>query len=444
MLWKLCSLSHYFSARFAKWEYLDSCWRMNRTAKKCAVDNKRDARFVSSLCRLIHSAIVEENEADAYRAIELLKKAFGEKMVFQDASGKVMQLCATALKQKQFATTGYLLDAYRPLLRNVDQRFIGIMLRELTLILDIAKRQHQEYIFDKAAKCIFEVCAISTLESHEEAADALKAVGLNAIKHGDRALFSKAAQQVVSLRTEIHGMGEKVMLPLFSVWLHQILKRGEEKALQIYCDMVLSLRKAGVLTSDFIQCIVAESENAAGMIGANYRMRGKRTFLLFLLAISRDSESSMRSAARSIGAMIKLTVALQGLQAGLSLFLPLLEAGMDCLKEELTFTKSLNTTRPKVLAALSREIILLLEIVSKQSGKTEFELLFSLREDWLSGYERTANRCLIDQFCQLLLRRMMMDRNSRRRRLCSDSKVFLKQPLFDLLQTKKLGLDLPI
>lgn len=444
MLWKMYSLQQYFSVRLLDWQYMCLNWQFSRSIQQKSISRKNKARLLKKLYHLINLAIVNKNEIIAYKTVDLLKLAFGEKFIRSNESGWMMTLCVRSLKAKQYDITCYILEAYKPLLRNADVNDIGEILKRLILIENISKKLNQLYILNKVANCIFE--GIGKLNTKNDAmviaaVDALRTVGLNAIKNSDIPLFKESGNCLLSIRLMDSPVVIERMGLLLSVWLHQIIKRDHQDLLELFSQTCFDLTKQDDFNQSILKNLLAESNNFVGEIAANHRLTCNKKFIIFLLDLSDSSVDLMKIAVRIISKIVRLTVKLQNINQAFILLRPLLEKGRGLLDHELKFTQSSNLLRKMHLFVIIKEFILLLDFIAKQDAKsTNIEIMMQFNLCWLACYQKEINRQSVNQFCQLALHYLMKVHLRKNNRLCAKSKLLLDSSLVTEGQIKRLNL----
>lgn len=443
MLWNLCFASQGFSAQVFKWQYVCLHWQFHRNMGCGAKKRSANARLVGKLYRMAGAAIEKGDEKVAFQTLEMLKLSFGEKMDFSRGAGRLTALCVMALQKKQYAAAGYVLDAFKPFVKNAERTEIKEILRGIVLIISSAKKISEEYVLNKAADCAF--LAIEQLEPAEGedialAVGALKTIGLNAVKLQDEALFRQTAAALLKFPPPKEEARCGQLSLLIGVWLHQLVKRDAAAMLPGFFRLLESLA-AGENGGCIAACISRESGNLVGIIGVNHKMQCKAALIRFMLAMAGEKGGSMRRVAYNIGRMARITVSLHGLRHGFDVLLPLLETGRMYMDKELRFVRLSSEVHLKGLYAVLNELALSLELIARQDGKiTATDALLSFREYWLARYKQEQGQKSVSQFCQLLLKRLVTDRKRRIRNLCLGGRQLLANHLFDDSQIKKLGL----
>lgn len=443
MLWKQCAVSQWFSVRCINWQYIYLHWQFHRSIRQKNISSKSKARMMKRMYDLIRLAVAKENEIIAYKTLDLLKLAFGEKLIRSSEPDRMINICALALGRKQYAIADYILGAYKPLMKNAEDASIREIIRQLTMLLHIAKRLHQEYLLIKTANCIFEgmdKIAEDDTRAVIFAVDALRAIGLNSVKMNDPALFKEANKQLLNLRLmDLPELNGRLAL-LLSVWMHQIVKRDHSHLLVIYAETCLTLCARAGFPASVAMRVIEESNDLVCEIAANPRLRCNSNFIEFLLRLSSSSVEHRQTAARIIVKIVQLSIELHGIEQGFQLLAPLLEHGRAMLEDELKFTKSSSDFRKKNLFVMMREIILLAKLVAKQDGKTTYTAVIAqFNACWLKRYRKAVNRDSVGRFCQLLMLQLLRSRTVEQNLLCGQSRAILDRPLFTEVQIRKLN-----
>lgn len=444
MLWKMYSLQQYFSVRLLDWQYMCLNWQFSRSIQQKNISRKNKARLLKNLYQIMNLAIVNKNEIIAYKTVDLLKLAFGEKFIRPGESGWMMNVCVHSLKAKQYAITCYILEAYKPLLRNADIDDIAEILNRLILIENIAKRLNQLYILNKVANCIFE--GIGKLNPKDEVAviaavDALRTVGLNAIKNGDVPLFKESGTCLLSIRLINSPLVSARVSLLLSIWLHQIIKRDHQDLLTLFGQSCFTLVEQDDFDQSILKNFLVECNNFVGEIAANHRLCCNKEFVKLLLDLSGQSVDLMKITVRIINKIVRLAVKLQGINQTFILLRPLLEKGRSLLNHELKFTQSSSSLRKMQLFVIIKEFVLLLDFIAKQdTTSTNIEIMMKFKFCWSACYQKAINRQSVNQFCQLALQYLMKIHLRRDNRLCAKSKFLLDNSFFSEGEIKRLNL----
>lgn len=443
MHWKQRACLQCFSAQLLNWKYICLRWQFHRSIGRKKIGEKKIARMMRNIYALVDLAIRNANEVVAYKALDLLKLAFGEKMIRPDEAGKIMSLCVVSLKEKQYSITNYILDAYKPLIKNAESFSLGEIVKELNMVVHVAKRLHQEYLLSKVANYIFEGVRSISGESETDAAiaiDAMRAVGLNAAKMKDAALFREVNGCLLNFEFCEGSKVNRRMSLLLSVWMHQIMKQDDKCLLAIFAETCRRFLDRPYFSAEIVSELIRDSDNLVCAIAANTRLKCTVNFIEFLLDLSSKSVEDRRTAANIIVRIARLTAELHGIRQGFQTAAPLLEKGRSLLGEELKFTKSDNAFRRKNLSIIIGELILLSDLIARKDGEmSNMEVMMRINDCWLEYYQKEINRLSVNQFCQLVMRQMVKGRTVRKnsRRALP---IFINRSLITDVQMKKIGM----
>ncbi|MBP2661599.1 MAG: hypothetical protein H6Q69_4631, partial [Firmicutes bacterium] len=141
--------------RKCNWKFKILTFRLNTLIRSSRRDKKVAQRLLKQVYVLLHKSIASNDTAMAYQAIDLLKLAFGYGIMRQDETVRLMAISVAALNEKQPDMVSFILDAFRPLIRQLSPECIPGAAEQLTLIGVIALKQRQNFLVAKITECIF-------------------------------------------------------------------------------------------------------------------------------------------------------------------------------------------------------------------------------------------------------------------------------------------------
>lgn len=442
MLWEIWILKRCFSVRFFNWQYKYLSWQLDQCIRQNKRNPKRVARLMRNIFFLINLAIHEQDEIIAYKILDLLKLAYGDGILREDEPMRLMNLCIASLKEKQFATTGYILDAYKPLMRNTSSVNHKVVLEQLIVLGNIAKKIGKNYLVIKVADCIFEGARKIDITQEENAIatlEALKSMGLIAIKSKDYALLKEARDLLISLDFCDKKKSNQRFILLLANWIYQIIKIDDAELFMVFRMLCLSLVKKEGFNQKNITEFIEECTNFVGIVAANIRLKCGPALskLLFELVESRDD--TIQAALNVTGKMAKMAIELYGVKKGFPLLFPVIEQGRELLNYELKFVNYSNEARRKYLFSVIKQLILLLDLLAKKEKVMVTDLLMQINVEWLACFKREKNKQSVNQFCQLVLQHLLNSKQKNVRHLCESGKALINDQLFTENEKKRLG-----
>ena len=443
MLWEIWLLKRCFSVRFFNLQYKYLSWQLNQCMRQNRRSPKKVARLMRNIFFLINLAILRQDEIIAYKMVDLLKLAYGDGLLRLDEPMRLMNLCIASMKEKQFATTGYILDAYKPLMRSAIHLNSKEILEQLIVLGNVTKKIGKNYLVIKVATCIFD--GVRKIDVGQEinaiiALEALKSIGLIAIKSRDCALINEAKDIIISLDfCDREESNRKLVLLLIS-WIYQIIKCDNIELFIVFRALCLELAEKQGFNQDIVKEFIEECMNFVGIVAANVHSKcGPELSKLLFEIVANRADDTVRLALNVTTKMAKMAIELYGVQKGFSLLFPVLEQGRKLLNCELKFVNYSSEFRQRYLFIIIKELILLLDLLAKRERIMATDFFMQMNAVWLTYFKREKNKQSVNQFCQLVLQYLLSGRQSRVKHLCESGKELIKDPLFTENEKKRLG-----
>jgi hypothetical protein len=404
---------------------------------------KKVARLMRNIFFLINLAILRQDEIIAYKMVDLLKLAYGDGILRVDEPMRLMNLCIASMKEKQFSTSGYILDTYKPLMRSAIHVNNKEVLEQLIVLGNVAKKIGENYLVIKVTNCIFD--GVRKIDIGQEsntiiALEALKSMGLIAIKNRDYALLNEEKDVIVSLNFCDRNESNRKFVLLLTSWVYQIIKCDDVELFIVFRALCLELSEKQGFNQDIVTEFIEECTNFVGIVAANVRSKcGPDLSKLLFEIVANRTDDRVRVALNVTGKMAKMAIELYGVQKGFSLLFPLLEQGRKLLNCELKFVNYSSEFRQRYLFIIIKELILLLDLLAKREKIMATDLLMQINTVWLTYFKREKNKQSVNQFCQLVLQYLLTSRQSRVKHLCKSGKELINDPLFTENEKKRLG-----
>lgn len=442
MLWEIWLLKRCFSVRFFNWQYKYLSWQLNQCIRQNRRNPKKVARLMRSIFFLINLALLRQDEIIAYKMLDLLKLAYGDGVVREDEPMRLMNLCIASLKEKQFATAGYILDAYKPLMRNTSSVNHKVVLEQLIVLGNIARKIGKNYLVIKVVDCIFEGVRKIDITQEENAIatlEALKSMGLIAIKSKDYALLKEAKDLIVSLDFCDKKRSNQRFVLLLANWVYQIIKCDDAELFVVFRMLCMELVKKEGFNQTIITDFIEECTNFVGIVAANVRSKCGPALSKLLFELVGNRDDAIQVSLNVTSKMAKMAIELYGVQKGFSLLFPVIEQGRELLNYELKFVNYSNEARQRYLFIVVKQLILLLDLLAKREKITVTDLLMQINAEWLTCFKREKNKQSVNQFCQLVLQHLLNSRQKNVKHLCESGKALINDQLFTENEKKRLG-----
>ncbi|HWR40683.1 MAG TPA: hypothetical protein VN611_14405 [Patescibacteria group bacterium] len=415
-------------------------------------------RLTKILYRLFCQSVNQKCPAVAYQAIDLLKLALGEGMG-QSAAIESQRLSAgiiSALRQQQPDIAGHLADAFKPLLRRLQEADTAQVLLQIGFVSAVALKDRQNFIAAKLVEVLFLVMEKmewgSSTESSKAVFRTLKLIGVIALRRHDVDLFRELLSRIYSWVSRVPA-SEKTQLCadigalLFVSWLHRIIQSEDQEAFEILTDIMETLVAEGVFSLG-IQAMVAEWRDLGSSAGLYARGNlGEQLMRKILTMAAHSGEITVWSRAlEDVGRIIVMALSQRTMKEAFGLVRPLLETGRGLLAAELRFRHARESTAffRQALQKLLQECILLAEYLSRQDmTSTVGDIIEEMYGLWNSGQLGTGLKYK-KRFCQLLLYYWVQTQRRKARRFMPQCQQLALPILLTEREQQQLGFLEPI
>ena len=411
--------------RKCNWKFKILTFRLNTLIRSSRRDKKVAQRLLKQVYVLLHKSIASNDTAMAYQAIDLLKLAFGYGIMRQDETVRLMAISVAALNEKQPDMVSFILDAFRPLIRQLSPECIPGAAEQLTLIGVIALKQRQNFLVAKITECIFLIMdrgdAVKDEKIITAALTSFKAMGVLSLRRRDIALFREMSTRLSAWFTANQPNEEvaKELISMLTAWLHRIVGINNMALFAMIEEFTDSLIQSKVLDSQ-LELLYEEWGNlaASACLNPNNSLAGNILKFLFSIAILRQDYCQWVKVVEVAGRVIKLTVSRHGILGAFTVFHPMLEVGRSLLWSELRFVQCIDEYKHKMLFAVVKESLLIISFAAKQelvgsSGQTIVDIF----KCWVENPAMAANHKSIKKYCQMLLLFWLKDKRKVKKNL---------------------------
>lgn len=437
----------------ARWYFLRRLdWRIRLLAVRLSRINGRSpgkayaGRLLKELYLCINLAIAKADQPIAYQAVDLLKLAFGEGLVRKNEAMRLMALAVAALRTGQADIAGYVLDAYKPLLRNLKDAEQVAAIEQQTLIAMVAFKARYSFMLAKIADQIF-----SMLEQPENQAKrrltsaglrALKILGLMALRRRDEALFREISGRVGNLDLADQAIAEEVA-GVLSEWLHRVIKADDHVLFASVLSLGRRYAKEQATPKPALALFIAEWQNLAGTAALNPRsnMAAELIDFLFTVAEKRSDEPLWLLVISAAAQTARLAVSQHGLEEGFTALYPLLDAGRRLLAAELKFRHTTDGLRQKALFVIIKECVMLATLIArKELTSSPAEIIARIYACWADYPGVRGNPKSLKKFCQILLLYWLKTKQRKSRQEIPGPFDFSEPALITQSERDRLGL----
>lgn len=408
------------------WKIKILAFRLNKMIRNSQRDKKVAQRLLKDIYVLLNKSIANNDVVTAYQAIDLLKLAFGYGIFRQDESVRLMAISVAALNKKKPDMVSFILDAFRPLIRQLLPECIPSAAEQLTLIGVIALKQRQNFLVAKVTECIFLIMdrtdATGDKSIISAAIKAFKVMGVLGLRRRDVALFREMSVRLsgwftmnrvtIDIAEELVGM--------LTAWLHRIVGINNITLFEMIEEFADLLITSKVLESK-LELLCEEWGNlaASACLNPNNVLAGKILSFLFRLASSQKDHRKWARVVAIAGRVTKLAVSRHGIVGAFMVFHPMLEVGRNLLWSELRFVQCIDEYKQKMLFTVVRESLIIISFAAKQdlvgsSGQTIVDVF----KCWVEHPDMAGNhKKSIKKYCQMLLLFWLKDKRQVKKNL---------------------------
>ena len=122
-------------------------WQIKKEITASKINYAKTDRVMRKLYFLITLSVQIADEKKSYLVIDLLKLAFGEKYIRPEEPLHLFSLCNELIKAKKPVILSYLLDAYKPLVRNIETNQIIEIINNLNTLSSLLNKDKQKNYF---------------------------------------------------------------------------------------------------------------------------------------------------------------------------------------------------------------------------------------------------------------------------------------------------------
>ena len=403
-------------------------------------------RLLKNIYTIINKGMDANHSIAIYQALDLLKLAFGYGLVRPGESARLMAVGVRALNANKPDTVSFVIDTFRPLVRQLPPEAIVSAVDQLTLIGVVSLKRKHNFLAAKVVECIFFI-----MEQTNGAADqkvavaairAFRVIGVLVLRRRDAALFREMNMCLavwLAANPQADEIAEEAGRAL-AAWLHRITWLGEVSLFTIMANSTYSLIEANVFTDEGIGLIVDEWGNVAASACLNPMTPLAGLIIEFLFQVANKNNQHWIKVVAVAGRVAKLAIYRHGLIAAFMVIYPMLELGRRLLWSELKFIEYNDEFHNKLLFRVVRECLILLTYAARQNllGSTG-ETIVELYKHWAARSEIANNPKSIKKYCQFLLLFWLKNKRQSKRYMPCDSEL-IEPILFSDIEKQKLGI----
>ena len=351
--------------KFYKVTFNFMLWQIKKEITASKINYAKTDRVMRKLYFLITLSVQIADEKKSYLVIDLLKLAFGEKYIRPEEPLHLFSLCNELIKAKKPVILSYLLDAYKPLVRNIDTNQIIEIINNLNTLSSLLNKDKQKnYFVSKIITLLIGnidyFCKIEPLQI--AVAKLVQNIGIIAIKENDFALFCEISVCLTKIRSYLFKANLSFELSeILNIWFYYITKKNNVEFIISYKTMLLENIKEDDFSAECALRIITKIKDS--MLFIERDLDNKFTVMSFLIYEFLAKRALTFNAVQTVNETIRLTkfiIEKYGLEQAFEIVIlfKLLQ---------LLFTKS--TINEKI----SLKVVLLLEFIKVSQNLTTKE-----------------------------------------------------------------------
>jgi len=389
--------------------------RLEKELASLARRRKRDdttKTFLASVYKLLQQTIIRKDTPASFRAVELIKTAYGEGIIRTDEMSYLVGLSVMALRQKQHDVANVLVDAAKLLIKGQSSDRVRELLEQLQFLALILLKEKQNYIAAKIVDLIFYILDKPDLgNDHQvssQAIDVLRTVGIRVIRRRDAAMLREIAGRLETWHAKAEPASDLELAKLLAAWLHRSIYSSEVASYELIVELIRRSSQKRVIASSAFELLISELQKLSGTLSLNpgSQIPGKLLAIILELGFSRDNINDSRQVVRSVGEVARLAIHNHDLTTAFLVFYPLLEQGRRLLTLELKFggEASQGGHRQHTLFFVIKECLSVLEYSArKRMTDSVADLTAELIQCWETKVELQSTAKSFKKFCALIL-----------------------------------------
>lgn len=401
--------------------------------------------LLKDIYKILNTCLLKGDKISAYKAVDLLKLLFAEKVWRADEPLRLTGIVVAALKVKQPDIASLVVDTFRPMLRNTDVTFIPQICEQLSLISTIALKKKQYFLVDKASEHIFYILSnvewISNSGVTDAALKTLKVIGIVALKHHDVAFLREIGVKLLALPviTDAAGAG---LTNVLGSWMRQIMKNNDMAAFNELSSTVEQLFITERLKgADFI-ILLNDWKDFTGCAALNPDVSLVAAIINLILALGIQLRN-IRLWTKTVKFVVevnKIALSREELDDAFPMIQVLMESGRK-LMLGLRHGRYFDEFSPQALYILVQECVLLTEYIARSNMTTiAGDIILNLFQKWNRCPNAQIQTKSIRKFCQLLLIYWQNGKKKQAKRSIADVKALAEPSLITDADRQILGL----
>ncbi|MBP7254745.1 MAG: hypothetical protein KBA19_03580 [Negativicutes bacterium] len=295
--------------KFYKFTFNFMLWQIKKEITASKINYAKTDRVMRKLYFLITLSVQIADEKKSYLVIDLLKLAFGEKYIRPEEPLHLFSLCNELIKARKPVILSYLLDAYKPLVRNIETNQIIEIINNLNTLSSLLNKDKQKnYFVSKIITLLIGnidyFCKIEPLQI--AVAKLVQNIGIIAIKENDFALFCEISVCLTKIRSYLFKANLSFELSeILNIWFYYITKKNNVEFIISYKTMLLENIKEDDFSAECALRIITKIKDS--MLFIERDLDNKFTVMSFLIYEFLAKRALTFNAAQTVNETIRLT-----------------------------------------------------------------------------------------------------------------------------------------
>lgn len=403
----ICIAAWWLITRRLAWRFSVLAFRLRRLAQRPQRNRTAGKQSMLQLYKILQTCLTDGRDNEVYQALDLLKFALGNGLGTAAEAVRLASVVYFAVRVGRFDVASHILDAFRPLLKNLPPAEMPPVIEQLGLLAVMSLKQRQNFLAARTMEILFGSAGHADPAVRKALLRAIRLTGLLALKRNDAGLIREIQTKLECwLATEPDGslLSEQIA-HIVAAWLHRVVKTGNVPLFELITGHMEQLAEKELLSPQALCSLILECIPLSVMDSLNplSELSGQvAAFSLDLAAKTRDI-TSWRHALQGVMQAARLAVNQRSLTESFMVIYPLLETGRSLLATELTASPRQDTFRQQALHILLSECWQLIEFISRQNFTTTLaDIIEQIYQEWLACPQNAGQHKSIRRFCQLL------------------------------------------
>ena len=295
--------------KFYKVTFNFMLWQIKKEITASKINYAKTDRVMRKLYFLITLSVQIADEKKSYLVIDLLKLAFGEKYIRPEEPLHLFSLCNELIKARKPVILSYLLDAYKPLVRNIETNQIIEIINNLNTLSSLLNKDKQKnYFVSKIITLLIGnidyFCKIEPLQI--AVAKLVQNIGIIAIKENDFALFCEISVCLTKIRSYLFKANLSFELSeILNIWFYYITKKNNVEFIISYKTMLLENIKEDDFSAECALRIITKIKDS--MLFIERDLDNEFTVMSFLIYEFLAKRALTFNAVQTVNETIRLT-----------------------------------------------------------------------------------------------------------------------------------------